>query len=143
MNTENKTATSLVDVKPNVKYVISALWTTLIFIYIYVDFFYMYIPGELEHMMAGKMGPFPTSQFQLLSAMILMTIPSLMVFLSLVLKAKANRWTNIIVGILYILVAIGSVIGEGWAYYIVSTIVELVLLALIVWFAWKWPRQSA
>jgi hypothetical protein len=36
-----------------------------------------------------------------LSAMILMTIPIIMILLSLTLKAKANRWTNIIVGILH------------------------------------------
>ena len=54
----------------------------------------------MAHIMAGNMGPFPTTQGALLTAMILMTIPTLMIFLSLTLKAQANRWTNIIVGIL-------------------------------------------
>jgi len=75
--------------------------------------------------------------------MIMMTIPSLMVFLSLTLKAKANRWTNIIMGILHIAIAIGNVIGETWAYYIFGGIVEVVLLSLIVRYAWKWPKQGA
>ena len=77
-----------------------------------------------------------------MSALILMTIPSLMVFLSLALPAKANRWTNIIVGILYIFVMLGSAIGVSWFYYIFGSIVEAVLLLLIVWYAWKWPKQE-
>jgi uncharacterized membrane protein len=89
------------------------------------------------------MGPYPTTQVSLLTAMILMTIPILMILLSLTLKAKANRWTNIIVGIMYIAVVIGNVIGESWAFYIFGSIVELVLTALIVWYAWKWPKQEA
>ena len=71
-----------------------------------------------------------------------MTIPSLMVFLSLALPAKANRWTNIIVGILYIFVMLGSAIGVSWFYYIFGSIVEVVLFLLIVWYAWKWPKQE-
>ncbi len=72
-----------------------------------------------------------------------MTIPSLMVFLSLAMNAKANRWTNIIVAALYILIAIGNPIGESWAYIYFGSIVEIVLLSLIVWYAWKWPKQEA
>ena len=74
--------------------------------------------------------------------MILMTIPTLMVFLSLALKAKANRWTNIIVGILYILVAIGNVIGESWAFYLFGNVVQVLCLLLIIGYAWKWPQQE-
>jgi hypothetical protein len=71
----------------------------------------------------------------------MMTIPILMVFLSLALPAKANRWTNVVVGILYIVVVIGNVVGESWAFYLFGSMVEVVLLALVVWFACKWPKQ--
>jgi len=77
-----------------------------------------------------------------LVVIILMTIPSIMVFLSLILPAKANRWTNIIVGIFEIIFVIGAAIGETWAYYIFASIVEVVLLSLIVWYAWKWSKVS-
>jgi len=111
--------------------------------YVYNDIFDLYKPGEMEHIIAGNMGPFPTTQVSLLTAMILMTIPTLMVFLPLALPAKANRWTNIIVGILYIFVAIGNVIGESWVFYISGNIVQVVLLLLIVGYAWRWPKQEA
>jgi hypothetical protein len=138
-----KTATILEDVNVNVKTKLSILWATVMFIYIYVDIFRFFQPGELENILAGKVWIFEITQTWALSAMIMMTIPSLMVFLSLTLKAKANRWTNIIMGILHIAIAIGNVIGETWAYYIFGGVVEVVLLSLIVWYAWKWPKQEA
>jgi len=143
LDTENKTGTILEDVKVNVKIKLSIMWATLMFIYLYVDFFGLFQPGALETILAGKVWVFEITQTWAMSAMLLMTVPSLMVLLSLVLKAKANRWLNIIMGILYIIVAIGSVIGETWAYYIFGTIIELVLLLVIIWTAWKWPTQEA
>lgn len=143
MDTEKKTGTILEDVKVNVKIKLSLLWATLMFIYLYVDFFGLFQPGALETILAGKVWVFEITQTWAMSAMLLMTVPSLMVLLSLVLKAKANRWLNIIMGILYIIVAIGSVIGETWAYYIFGTIVEIALLLVIIWTAWKWPTQEA
>jgi len=143
VDTEKKTGTILEDVKVNVKIKLSLLWATLMFIYLYVDFFGLFQPGALETILAGKVWVFEITQTWAMSAMLLMTVPSLMVLLSLVLKAKANRWLNIIMGILYIIVAIGSVIGETWAYYIFGTIVEIVLLLVIIWTAWKWPTQEA
>jgi len=143
MNSEKKSATILEDMKVNVKTKLSILWATLMFIYIYVDIFRFFQPGELEHILEGKVWIFEITQTWALSAMIMMTIPSLMVFLSLILKAKVNRWTNIILGILHVAIAIGNVIGETWAYYIFGGVVEVVLLLLIVWYAWKWPTQDA
>ena len=143
MNSEKKSATILEDMKVNVKTKLSILWATLMFIYIYVDIFRFFQPGELEHILEGKVWIFEITQTWALSAMIMMTIPSLMVFLSLILKAKVNRWVNIIMGVLHIAIAIGNVIGETWAYYIFGGVVEVVLLLLIVWYAWKWPTQDA
>ena len=56
MNSEKKAATILEDVKINVKIKISILWATLMFIYIYVDIFRFFQPGELENIIAGKDG---------------------------------------------------------------------------------------
>lgn len=73
-----------------------------------------------------------------------MTVPSLMVFLSLSLPAKANRWTNLIVATLFVVVSIGNAVGEvAWMYFhIYAMVVEVVLLALVIRFAWKWPRTT-
>ena len=142
MNSEKKTATILEDVKVNIKIKLSALWVSVMFIYLYVDVFGFYKPGVIEDAIAGKVWEFQITQVWLLGVIILMTIPSLMVFLSLVLPVKANRWTNIIVGILYIVVTLGMTIGESYAFYIFGSIVETVLLLLIVVYAWKWPTHE-
>jgi len=143
MNTNRKTATILEDGKINVKIKLSALWVAVTFLFIYVDYFGLFKPGVIENVIAGEVAGRQVSQVFLLAAMTLMTIPSLMIFLSLTLKAKANRWTNIIVGIFEVFILIVFVIGESWAFYIFGTIVEVVLLSLIVWYAWKWPKQEA
>ena len=142
MNSVEKTSSSLEDVKINVKIKLSALWTTLLFIYVYVDIFGLYKPGVIEDILEGIVWEFEISQAWALGALILMMIPSLMVFLSLSLPAKANRWTNIIVSILYVVVGVGTTVGESWAFYIVGHVSGIVLLLLIVWYAWKWPRQE-
>jgi hypothetical protein len=66
-----------------------------------------------------------------------------MVFLTIALKAKWNRRVNIVVGLLQIFIVVSSnFIGELWAYYIFGSALEVVLLSLIVWYAWTWPVQD-
>jgi hypothetical protein len=94
--------------------------------------------------MAGKAGDFQITQGFLLVSAIIMTIPSVMIFLSLSLKAKANRWANIILGIVYTGIILGTLLmGGAWAYYIFYGTVEILLTGLIAWYAWKWPKQEA
>ncbi len=142
MSTNKNTARSLEDVKINVKIKLSAIWVTMMMLYIYADILSLFRPGQLDEMLKGFMGPFPATQGSLFVASVMMMIPAVMVFLSLVLKAKLNRGVNIAVGVLYILVNISNLIGESWAYYIAFGLVELVFAVLIVWVAWKWPQQE-
>ena len=144
MNTNNKTARSLEDVKINVKIKISALWVTLMFFYIYADILGFYAPGNIEELLSGEIAGIKMTQGVLLGSTILMAIPSVMVFLSLIMKAKANRLVNIIVGIVYIGVLAGTFLtGRNPAYYIVYAIGKAVFISLIVWHAWKWPKKEA
>ena len=145
MNTNTKTVMIFEDVKVNVKLKIAGLWASILFLFIYVDYFGLFIPGVMEKIIEGEVAHtgIQVTQVFLLAVIILMTIPSLMIFLSLVLKAKANRLTNIIIGIFNIVVVTAGLIGESWIFYIFATVVEIVLLSLIVWFAWKWPKEEA
>jgi hypothetical protein len=141
MNTINR-ATEKEDLKVNVKTKLSALWVALMFLYIYADIISLYRPGQVDEMMAGRMGPFQATQGSLFVASILMVIPAVMVFLSLTLKARVNRWVNIIFGVLYTLVNISNLMGDTWAYYIFFGVVEIVLTSLIVGYAWKWRNPE-
>ncbi|MDO9256243.1 MAG: DUF6326 family protein [Bacteroidales bacterium] len=142
MNSIKKTA-EMEDVKINVKLKISALWIAVLFLYVYVDIFSLFKPGIIEGIMVGKIFIFQVSQTFLFFTTLYILIPSIMVFLSLVLKPKVNRWTNIIISIFYIVSILGSCIGETWAFYIFGSIVESLLLLLIIWYAWKWPKQES
>lgn len=142
MTRNEKTTKILEDVKINVKFKISALWVAILFVFAYVDIFAFYKPGFIEGIMVGKVAIFQINQVFLFLTTLYILIPSIMVFLSLVLKPKVNRWANIIVGTLYIVSILLSCIGETWAFYIFGSVVESLLLLSIVWYAWKWPKQK-
>jgi hypothetical protein len=129
------------DLKINVKIKLSALWVALMFFYSYNDVFGSFRQDQVEKVLSGEMA---LNQVFLFGAAILMAIPIFMIFLSLALPAKVNRWVNIIVGIVYagVLVPALLVPGGTWAYYLFYEILEVVFIALIVWYAWKWPKQE-
>jgi len=145
MNTNKKPARILEDVKINVKIKLSALWVTVMFLYVYGDIVGFMKPGALDHYIKGigATGA-PITQIALVQIAIAMAIPSVMVLLSLTLKPKANRWANIILGIFYTcFVALVNFGVEVSYYFMFLSFLEVVLTALIVWNAWKWPKQEA
>ena len=136
-------STLLDDIRVHVKIKISSLWVSVMLCYIYGDYFGLYKPGALQEMLAGKMGPLgPTTQLILLGTSAMMALPSVMVFLSLVLKPRLNRWLNIIFGAIYTVIILITMPGE-WVFYIFLGVIEIALTTLIVWYAWKWPTQEA
>lgn len=137
-----KAATVFDDIKVHVRIKLSALWVSVMFCYIYGDFFGLYKPGKLQGLIEGRMPLGPTTQGVLVGTSIVMAIPSVMVFLSLVLKPAPNRRANIVFGVLYTAIMLIAMRG-AWAFYIFLGVVEVVLTALIVWYAWNWPKQEA
>ena len=143
MNSNKKTAGILEDVKINIKIKLSVLWATVMFLFIYVDIFGNFKPGVLEDIMSGEVAGMQINHVWLLGATIMMSIPALMVFLSMALKPKINRWVNIIVATLFIVIGLGSLfIDVPWVFYVYGTMLEIVLLLLIIRYAWKWPKPN-
>jgi sulfite exporter TauE/SafE len=133
----------LEDMKINVKIKLAALWTAVMFCYTYADILAHMRSDIIEGFLAGEVGGVQITQETLLGSAILMMIPIVMIFLSLTLKAKANRWANIILGVVYIGVDLTTLLTPTeWVYYYIFAIAEAVLLALIVWYAWTWPKQE-
>lgn len=129
------------DLKVHVKLKLSALWAAVMFCYIYGDYFGLYVPGQLKGMLEGH-GPIgPTSQGSLVITSLLLAVPGIMVFLSVVLPPRLNRWLNILLGVFYTLVVLVTIPGS-WTFYIVLSILEMALTAMVVGYAWRWPRQS-
>ena len=112
------------------------------FLYVYADILSLYRTGQVEEMISGRMGPFPVTHFSLFTASTLIIIPAVMVFLSVILKAKIDRWVNILLGALYTLVNIGNLIGETWFFYISFCVVELSITLLIIVIAWTWRNPA-
>jgi hypothetical protein len=111
-------------------------------VYLYADLFGFFIPGHLVELLAGELAGIPLSQEIVLAYMIFMTIPALMVFLSVTLVAKTNRWINIIIGIVQLILVVPSVIDLPNYYFMFASSIETVLLILIIWTAWTWPKQE-
>jgi hypothetical protein len=141
MNKIKKTM-DLEDEKVSTKVKISALWIAILFIFAYVDIFSFYKPEIIPGIQAGKMFIFQITQTFVFLTTLYIVIPSLMVFLSLVLPPKVNRLTNIIVAIFYLVTILGSCIGETWVFYLFGSLVESILLGVIIWYAVKWPKQN-
>jgi hypothetical protein len=125
----------------NVRVKISALWTSMLFVFAYVDLFSLYRPDIRADLEAGEIGGFTINQSFLLGTTAYVAIPSLMVFLALVLRPRVSRIANIVLGIIYALTIIAGAIGE-WNYYILGSAIEVALIAAIVYYAWTWPKET-
>jgi hypothetical protein len=124
-----------------VKLKLAALWTSVMFCYLYADYFGLYVPGALQKMLDGIMQPLgPTTQNMLLGTSLMMAIPSVMIFLSVALRPIPNRWLNIALGTLYSLIILITM--WSWRFYIFFGVIEIALTGLVVWHAWNWPRAS-
>jgi len=124
---------------------IAVLWGVWEFAAITVPICEQYIPGLLEKAIAEI-----TPEMLLLLAIVMLIAP-IMAFLSLTLKDSINRWANIIVGIVFaglgLFGSIGSILAEPsyrnyYAFVIPIGITEVVVAALIVWYAWKSKQKS-
>jgi hypothetical protein len=120
----------------DVRIILSALWVAVEFLYQQGDTQRIYSgdfkPGELD--LGGMMSP---GMLWMISALT-MTIPVIMIILSLILPQNANRWVNIIIAIFffgYSLLGIGRYPG---AYDKFLLAVSMAANGLTVWYAWNW-----
>ncbi|OSZ82061.1 hypothetical protein CAP35_01970 [Chitinophagaceae bacterium IBVUCB1] len=140
MSTKKTQQISLEDIKVNVKLKLAALWTSLMFLIIYIDYFHLYMPGMIKDVLIGRVYVFNITQGFLLAALVSVSIPALMIFLSVALPAKTNRLTNIIIATVNIPFMLFNLAGEAWIHMVLGAVVEVVLLCLIIRYAWNWPR---
>ena len=125
---------------------LAAAWTSLMFLVIYIDYFHLYQPGEIDEIRGGVIFEFAISGALMSVFFMVIAIPALMVLLSMTLPARVNRVTNLVVAALYIPVMAFNAAGASWdyAFYYALTIgVEVLILACILRSAWTWPRTHA
>lgn len=129
--------------KVNIKIKLAALWTSVTLCYLYGDYFELYTPGKVNSLLSGENNL--DSPIKLLIASIILAISSLMVAASVILKPKINRILNILFGSLFTLMMV--IIGiysthEWYLFYVFLAFLESMVTALIVWYAWKWPKEQ-
>ena len=139
MNTQNTPQNAQEYITIGLKMKLAALWASFMFLYIYVDYFHLYMPGMLEDLLAGKVFTFDISQIFLLIVMILVAIPAFMIFLSVAMPNKVNRWANPIIAAVYIPYMLFNLVGEAWSHMYFAAAVEVAHLILIIWYARKLP----
>ena len=134
---------SLEDLKAPVNLKLALMWTSLMFLYIYNDYFSLYLPRTIERISAGQMGPLgPATAPVLVGVSMMLAIPALMISLSVLAPPIASRWLNVLMGLAYTAIEVLTFNGPALFYKIVVGL-EIVLTALIVWCALRWPKTRA
>ena len=129
--------------KVNIKIKLAALWASVIFCYLYGDYFELYTPGKINSLITGE--NVLDSPTKLLIASIILAIPSVMVAVSVLIKPKINRILNIVFGILFTLMMLFIGVNsmtELSSFYVFLAFLESIITFLIVWYAWKWPKEN-
>ena len=98
-------------------------------------------PGAME-----QIGEMQISAGMFLFMALFWWVPLVMAVLSVTLKDLANRWTNMILGIVFTVLNIFHLIehlADPSAHQILIIASTVVVTALIFWYALKWPKQEA
>jgi hypothetical protein len=117
-------------------------WASLMFLYIYNDYFSLYVPGTIDEMTAGRMGPLgPATPGVLVGVSTLLAIPSLMILLSVALPTTASRWLNLGFAVAYTVVEVLTLPGSPLFFQLV-VVLEIALTSFIAWRALRWPKEA-
>lgn len=127
----------------SIRIILAGMWTSVMFCYIYGDYFELYVPGKVDGLITGK--NLLDTPMKLFMATIMLTAPALLIFLTLILPARWTRTLNIVFGIFFTLLMLmiaATSYSEWRIFYVFLALVESVITTLIVWYAWrKWKLE--
>jgi hypothetical protein len=125
---------------------LSTLWVFVVLNYLYCDVVSLMDAQLLKQYLTGTVGGMEMTQGFLLGAGVLMALWIAMVLLSRVLPYGANRWINVVAGIVATLVQLATlVLKQPAPYYVFFSVLEIAGTLLVFWFALRWrnPETSA
>lgn len=135
-----KTRRTLEEFRTPTKLKLAALWTSLMFLYVYGDYFNMYSPGKLDRMAAGDVGPVNAAdEAAMLAISMMMAVPALMIALSLLLSSRLSKWLNVLFGLVYSAILAATLPGAP-LFYLGYGAIEIPLSLFIAWTALAWPK---
>ena len=124
---------------------IAVLWVFLAVGFSAMTMLSLVMPGGIEQIIAGEIEGMPIDESLLFFVAIFWLVPLTMAVLSLTLKNSANRWVNIIVGIVWLILGIidlGDTLNRGWLTLALLALSKTVAAVLIVWYAWKSKQKT-
>ncbi len=127
MNTNNKSINM-----DQLKARLSTLWIFVMINILSADIFSFMLPNIDK--------PVQVTQVIMLVFAIILEIPIAMIFLSRILKQRANRWSNIIASVITIAFVIAG--GSQTLHYIFFATIEVLTMLLIIRYAWKWTNTE-
>ncbi|MEZ4970428.1 MAG: DUF6326 family protein [Flavobacteriaceae bacterium] len=133
----------LKDYQININIKLSILWAAVTFLYLYGDYFELYIPKKAEGLVNGR--NLLDSPMKLFLASLLLSISALMVILSILPKPILSKWLNIIFGIFFTILMLWIVVTSitPWrSFYVFYAVLESIITTLIAWSAFNWPKQK-
>ena len=143
-----KTRNKITELKDR-KVILSTLWIFALFNYVYADILTLWFNPALQkeatkQLLSGYVGSIQITQGFVLAAAILMETAIAMVLLSRVLPYGANRWANIIVGVLNTASVAWSLFGgtPPNLFNAFFATIEIACTLFIVWYAWTWPHPE-
>jgi hypothetical protein len=132
MSSEKKTATILEDPKINIRIKLAALWVT---------HFLLWTFGDMVSLLQEITEPV-SNELLLFVAAPLAVIQTFMILFSLLGEPKAIRWANIGMSLVFLVFNVGYLSEANAAWEYLLGMVYLLFNVLIIWFAWKWPKQE-
>jgi hypothetical protein len=117
---------------------LSALWAVVTLNIAFADIVGFVHPGALQNIIDGAVG-FEITQELLLVFSVLIDVPIIMVFLSLVLRADANSWLSTIAVILTTMFIVAG--GSATLSYFFFATVEILAMLTVAWYWWRQPSR--
>jgi hypothetical protein len=121
----------------NPRILLSILWIFIILNFFARDIHELGRPGMLEQMISGTIDGVVVTEMLMLFGGIMIEIPILMTVLALLLPHAANRWANIGVGLLTIIMIVAMNLKPDLDNVFFMSI-QLIALIAIVGIAWRW-----
>ncbi len=125
---------------------LSVLWLMAMISDVASVLLYVINPAILEEIIeTGTIGGVAVTPEEALFGAILFSIMLVMAFLSLTLKDKANRWSNVVVGAVFLVLWVVSLIeflATPVGSQLLFAVLGIIFFVLIVWYAYKWPKKA-
>jgi hypothetical protein len=122
---------------------LSILWVFIILNFFARDIHELGRPGMLEQMMSGTIDGVVITEMLMLFGGIMIEIPIMMTVLALLLPHRLNRWANIGVGLLSMVMIVAMNLKPDLDNVFFMSI-QLIALIAVVGIAWQWraPQRT-